>query len=364
MGGQFGQGLFEVGDEVGGGFEADVQPHDAIVVRRAPGPVAHLVGHREAGDASPTVADTKELEGIDEGVNLFLRGAGFEDKGEHAGGAEKIALPELVAGAGVESWVQDAFDFRAGGEPPGDGLRGSFNGREADGEGLESAEGEAAVVGRGGATDELLGFAQTAIERFVADGNGAKKDVAMTADVLGEGLHGGVDAVREGVEKDAGRPGVVEDNEDITGMGGGDDGGEVLNFHGDGAGAFAPDEASVFFDVGRDSGADGGVVKIGRDAEAGEEMRGEFAVGVVNTGRNENVIAGLEESEVDEGDGGLASGREDRAVAGLELADTRGEFEDGGSAVKAVGVADAPLVPGVGDDGGGRKKSGGAAEGG
>ena len=53
-----------------------------------------------------------------------------------------------------------------------------------------------------------------------------------------------------------------------------------------------------------------------------------------------------------------------RAVAGLELADSRGKFEDGGSAVEAVGVTDAPLIPGVSDDGGGRKKSGGAAEGG
>ena len=60
------------------------------------------------------------------------------------------------------------------------------------------------------------------------------------------------------------------------------------------------------------------------------------------------MVPGLEEGEIDEGDGGLASGREDRAVAGLEFADTCGEFEDGGSAVETIRVADAPLVPGVG----------------
>jgi len=82
-------------------------------------------------------------------------------------------------------------------------------------------------------------------------------------------------------------------------MSGGDDGGEVLNFHGDGARAFAPNEPGVFPDQGRNSGADGRVVEIGRDTKAGEKAQGEFAVGVIDAGRNENVIAGLEESEID-----------------------------------------------------------------
>jgi len=205
--------LFEVGDEVGGGFEADVEADNAMVVGGTAGPLAHLVGHGEAGDAAPTVAHTKKLEGIDEGVDLFLGGAGLEDQREDAGGAEKIALPELVTGAGFERRVEDTVDFRARGEPPGDGECGRFDGCEADGEGLESTEGKAAVVGRDGRADELLSFAQAAIERLVAYGDGAQKNIAVAPDVLGKSLHGDIDAVREGVEKNASGPGVVEDHQ-------------------------------------------------------------------------------------------------------------------------------------------------------
>src|SRR5271170_751126 len=67
---------------------------------------------------------------------------------------------------------------------------------------------------------------------------------------------------------------------------------------------------------------------------------------------------------MDERDGGLSTGSEDGVRAALEFADAGGEFERGGSAVEAVGVADAMLIPSVGDHGGGRKKGGRAAEGG
>jgi hypothetical protein len=269
-----------------------------------------------------------------------------------------------MSGAGFESRMKHAFNLRARSKPLGDGEGGSFDGRETDGKSLESAKCKAAVVGGDSAADDLLSVAEAPVERIVADGDGAEKKIAVTANVFGDGLHGDVDAMREGVEKNAGGPGVVENHEDVAGMSGGNDGGEVLDFHGDGAGTLAPDEARVFFDERRDSGAEGGIVEIGRDAETGEETRGQLAVGVVDAGGNENVIAGLEEREIDKRDGGLATGREDSVQAGLEFADTGGEFEDRGSAVETVGVADAPLIPGVVHGGGGGEEGGGAAEGG
>lgn len=50
---------------------------------------------------------------------------------------------------------------------------------------------------------------------------------------------------------------------------------------------------------------------------------------------------------MDESDGSLAAGSDDGAVSVFKLADAAGEFEDGGRAVEAVGVADGVLIPGV-----------------
>ncbi len=72
------------------------------------------------------------------------------------------------------------------------------------------------------------------------------------------------------------------------------------------------------------------------------------------------MVAGLEQREIDERDGGLSAGGEDGVLAGFEFADAGGEFESGGRAVKAVGIADFVLVPGVFDGGGGGKHGGGA----
>lgn len=138
-GGEFWEGLVEIGDEVGGGFEADVQANDAVVVGRPAGKTAEVVSNSKTGYPAPTVADFEEFERIDEGVDLLLCGAGFENHGKDAGRAEEVALPEIVAGARVERGVQHAFDFGTSGEPPGDRERGGFDGRETHGESFEAA---------------------------------------------------------------------------------------------------------------------------------------------------------------------------------------------------------------------------------
>jgi len=71
---------------------------------------------------------------------------------------------------------------------------------------------------------------------IVADGDGAEKEVAVTADVFGESLHGDVHAVSEGVEVNACGPSVVEDDESTGFASDFGDGGNVLDFHSDGAG--------------------------------------------------------------------------------------------------------------------------------
>src|SRR5690349_16807013 len=72
-----------------------------------------------------------------------------------------------------------------------------------------------------------------------------EKDGTVTADIFCKRLDGDVDTMSEGVEVNPGRPGVVEDDESTRFVGDFGDGGDVLDFHGDGAWAFAPDEACV-----------------------------------------------------------------------------------------------------------------------
>ncbi len=169
--------------------------------------------------------------------------------------------------------MQDALDFDAAGEPLGDFEGGVFDGGEADGQRLEAAEGEAGIVGRDVAAEDLLGGADFLVEIFVADCYGAEEQVAVTADIFREGLHGYVDAMFEGVEEDAGGPGVVEDDFYVFRVGGGDDCGDVLDLHRDGLGAFGPNEARVFANQVGDSGADSRIVEGGGDAEAREDGR-------------------------------------------------------------------------------------------
>jgi hypothetical protein len=95
-----------------------------------------------------------------------------------------------------------------------------------------------------------------------------------------------------------------------------------------------------------------------------EQARRKFAVRVVGARGYEHVVAGLQKCQINEGDRGLSAGREKGVRAGFEFANTGCEFEHRGGAVKAVGVADALLIPGIVDGGCRGEQRGGAAEGG
>ena len=205
--------------------------------------------------------------------------------------------------------------------------------------------------------------AEFLIGGIVADGDGAKKEVAVTADVLGEGLHRDVHAVGEGVEVNSCGPGVIEDNESAGFVSDFGDGRDVLDFHGDGARAFAPDKACILLQERMDLRADSWRVEADFDAETAKDFDGEFAIWRVNAFGDENVIAGFEEGKIDERDGGLTARRDKGAIAIFEFADASGEFECGGRAVETVGVSDSMLVPGVLHGGGIGEEDCGAAMG-
>ena len=88
----------------------------------------------------------------------------------------------------------------------------------------------------------------------------------------------------------------------------------------------------------RDAGADHRVVRFDFDVEAGEQVVGDFAAVAVGAFGHEGVRAGVAVDEIDERDGGLAAGDDERVAGLFDLGDAGGELERGGRAVDAVGV--------------------------
>ena len=78
-----------------------------------------IIGDGEAGDTGPAVADFEEFERVHKGVDLLFREILLEYDGENAGGADEVALPEFVAGAGRQRGMENKLNFRARGKPLG-----------------------------------------------------------------------------------------------------------------------------------------------------------------------------------------------------------------------------------------------------
>ncbi len=257
--------------------------------------------------------------------------------------------------------MQHAFHFRLVREPARDFQRRRFDRAETQPQRLQTAQGEAAVVGRDGTADDLSRRAEPFVDRVVAHGDRAEQQVAVAADVFRDGLHRDVHAVRERVEEYAGRPRVVEHDRRAARVRSLGDRGHVLHFHRHRAGALGPDEARVRPDELRDRAAHRRFVEIRFDAEAREERRGQLLVRPIDAARDEDVVATLQQREVDQRDRGLAAGREDRVPAALELANAGRQLERRRRAVEAVGIADALLIPRVADVGRGREERGRSA---
>ena len=137
-----------------------------------------------------------------------------------------------------------------------------------------------------------MGTADAGISLLVSDRDGAEQQVAVSSDILREGLHTDVHAMREGVEQHAGGVGVVERYGDASRPCRGDDGRQVLHLHGDGARALAPDQRRIGPDPRGDAVSDQRMVAFDLDTEAGEQVIAQFAGGPVHAVGNEHVRAG------------------------------------------------------------------------
>ena len=150
-----------------GFFEADVEA-DELAAVVAVGAAERFVGHDEAGDAAPAVADFEELQGARR-ISRCARAPTSSLKTIEKTLAEPVKSRFQMSWPGQSGragWRTSVISGRCF-EPLGDRERRLFEVLEADAEGLEAAEGEAAVVGRDGEAEQAVDVADLPHGGFV-----------------------------------------------------------------------------------------------------------------------------------------------------------------------------------------------------
>ena len=223
---------------------------------------------------------------------------------------------------------------------------------QAHGERFHSAQRQTTVIRRHGAAQHLLVRADLFPSACILHRHRSQQQVAMSAHVFRKGLHGDVNPMSEGVEVHARGPGVVQDNRRPVCMRRFADRGHILHFHGDGAGTLAPDQPRVLFDERGQLVTEKRIVVTDLNSEPAQHVVGKLAIGPVDAPRQQDMIARVEEGEVNQRNGALAAGRNQSAITAFQLADPGCEFHCGRRAIETVGVADFILVPVVANGGG------------
>ncbi len=214
---------------------------------------------------------------------------------------------------GGEGGVEDALDLRLPLQPAGHGQGVGLVPFEAHAQGAQPAEAEPAHVRRGGrAVADAPGAGGR--EGFVAAGGEAQHDVRVTADVLGGGMDGDVDAEGVGVEVARRAPGRVAGHRDTVAGGDGHDFTHVDQAHGERRRQLDEDEAGALVDEGCQL-ID--IVEPGDLAGPGDLSLGEGARRLVDVVLEQDARAGGGMCCERGGDGSQAAGGRD---AGLRAA--------------------------------------------
>ena len=194
----------EVGDQIVGILEADVEP-DERALPFAAGRGAHRVGRdRQALEAAPAVADAEQLEPVDQ-PRPRRRVAAVQDEGEEAGRALEVAAPILVAGAIGQRRMEDARTCGWSSSQCATLSALAWLALEPDAERAQAAQRQPGVVGAGGSGRAPGGSARAARERL-GDGDRAEHQVGMAADIFGAGEDRQVDPGRDRREVEAASP--------------------------------------------------------------------------------------------------------------------------------------------------------------
>lgn len=293
------------------------------------------VGH--AGGELDQALDAAEALGEGEEAGELAEAAGggvaaAEAEGQHAAAHAGAVLAEGdgAVGVGVQAGVVDGEDGGVGLEGAGDGggVGGGLAGAQV--QRLEAPVGEPAVEGGGDGADGVLQEGEAGAEVVAVEGGDAHDHVRVAVDVLCDGVHDDVGAVVQGVLDVGAQEGVVDDDQDAAGVGGGGDGADVDQAEGGVGRGLDPDEAGV---VGHVRGQVGLDVRGEGDADAvGAGDLGEVAVGAAVDVRDGDDVGPGGEALQDVGGGGAARGEGEGVLGVLEGG-------DGGLEVGPVGVA-------------------------
>ncbi len=190
----------------------------------------------------------------------------------------------------------------------------------AEGEGFESPEGEVGIEWAHDGSGGVLEEADTLGELGIFGDEDAADDIAVAAEVFGDGVHGDVDAVVERALKHGGGEGVVAAGEDVSFAPDRGNGGKVGDFEEGVGGGFQPDEAGFIcdrlFDILGVRHVDEGE---GEPLGIFENLAEESAGAAVEVVHGDDMVALMEEL-AGGGDGGEAGGEGESAVGGVLLA--------------------------------------------
>ena len=212
----------------------------------------------------------------------------------------------------------------------------------------QRAQDELDVVDADAEADPHVRGLEALVQRLVARRHRSHQHIGAARGVLGERLHGDVDADRraavagvdrERLEREPDAPGVVERDRRASGARRADQRDQVGEFHRHRSRRLDPDEPRPLVDRRGERRRIHRVVDAVRDAPAGELVTSEFLARPVGVVGKQQLVAALQERHRDQRDRRQAARHEQRLHAAFERGDPLLERERRRRSVQAVGVA-------------------------
>lgn len=336
-----GQSLLQVGDQVVRVLDADGQADEGVgqadlqaVLHRHAG-VGHDGGG--AGQGLHSAQGHRQAEHLELGQELAggLQ-ASLDEDGHHGTGAVGLGLSEGLLGVGGEAGVVDLVDHGVLLQELGDSLGVAYGSVHADVQGLETAQGEVAVEGRGHGASQVLQGAQLGVQCVGVGEHGAHEHVGVAGDVLGHAVHHEVGTHRQGALQVGGHEGAVHAHQEALALGHGGDLADVGGLQQRVGGGLQPDHSGL----GGDGGLHlGDVIEVHEgevDASLGSgdlaEVTGSTAIQII---QSNHVVAGVK--QLDHRLGSSQTGGESIAVLGI-LSSSQGTLEGSSGRVGLAGV--------------------------
>lgn len=243
----------------------------------------------------------------------------------------------------LQGGMHDANDFIALFEPGGNLHTTLAVLLEPDTEGANAAQGEISVVVPWGAAELHNRIFDGAIGFLILCTNDTHHEVRMATDIFCGSVNRNITAIFEG-GKQSGPVSIVDENLETTCMGTFGNGGDVHDLEAEARRAFDEDEGGIVSDdggeiVGGDTGGEVG----GLDTEALEKTVAEGSGGFVDGVCDQDVVAGLDESENGGVNGCNAGAGEAGIIRALECGE--GLLEGKGGRVSVATVPHASVRP-------------------